>query len=244
MRRIFAVAALAAVALATPACGGAQSAESRGRPIVFAAASLTEVFERIDADAGFSFAGSDELAAQLREGAPADVYAAASPRYAQELHAEGIVERPTVFATNTLVAIVPVESDGIDSVLDLEAPGMKVVVGARGVPIGDYTRTVLERLGAEGVVRNVVSEEQDVKGVLAKVAAGEADAGFVYATDAKAAAPDLRTIEIPAAAQPVVEYPIAVVVDAENPDAARAFVGAVLSKRGRAALRSAGFGVP
>jgi molybdate transport system substrate-binding protein len=243
---------LSAVALATltvlvASCGGSSPGAGTGgsEPTVFAAASLTEVFRRLDPNARFNFAGSDELASQIEDGAPADVYAAASPRYADRLYAAGVIERPRPFATNTLVIVVPCDNPaGVRSVADLTKPDTKVVVGAQGVPIGDYTRDVLERLHADAVLRNVVSEEQDVKGVLAKVVSGDADAGFVYATDAKIAGSAVRAVAIAPAAQPTVEYPIAVVAHPKRPAAARRFVALVLSSRGRAVLGAAGFGPP
>jgi molybdate transport system substrate-binding protein len=212
---------------------------------VYAAASLTEVFQELDADARFNFAGSDELATQIREGAPADVYAAASPRYPDELFAEELVEEPVIFATNRLVLIVPSDNPaGIESAADLNEEGTKLLIGAEGVPVGDYTRTVLENMGATSVLDNVVSNEDDVKGVVGKVAAGEADAGFVYVTDYNAARDELGAIELPDDAQAVVEYPIAVVAGTENREAAAAFVELVLGDEGRRALEDAGFGVP
>ena len=224
---------------------GSDGGGSGPEATVFAAASLTEVFQAIDPDATFSFAGSDELATQIREGAPADVYAAASPRYPDELFEEGLVEKPVVFATNKLVLVVPSGNPaGIESVEDLGADGVKLVIGAEGVPIGDYTRTVLETMGQTAVLSNVVSNEEDVKGVLAKVVSGDADAGFVYATDAKAAGDDVEVIELPESAQATVLYPIAIVTGAEDPDAAQAFVDLVLGPEGQQALEEAGFGLP
>jgi molybdate transport system substrate-binding protein len=200
------------------------------------------VFQELDPEARFNFSGSDELAAQLREGADADVYAAASPTYPQQLFAEGLVERPRVFATNRLVLIVPAANEaGIESLGDLDRAGVKLVVGAEGVPIGDYTREVLDRAGASGVLDRVVSEEQDVKGVVGKVALGEADAGLVYATDARAAGSDVRAIELPTTAAVDIRYLIAIVRGGDR-DVGEAFVDLVLSKRGRAALAAAGFG--
>jgi molybdate transport system substrate-binding protein len=212
---------------------------------VFAAASLTEVFEELAPDVRFNFAGSDELATQIREGAPADVYAAASPRYPDELFAEELVEEPQVFATNRLVLVVPSDNPAeVESVEDLRADGVKLVVGAEGVPVGDYTRTVLENMGATDVLDSVVSNEDDVKGVVGKAASGEADAGFVYVTDYNAAQEDLEAFELPEDAQAEVEYPIAVVSNTENREAAEAFVELVLGEDGRQALENAGFGVP
>jgi molybdate transport system substrate-binding protein len=238
MRRALALAALALVT----GCGGSDGDTA---PTVFAAASLTEVFQAIDPDAQFSFAGSDELATQIREGGPVDVYAAASPRYPDELFEEGLIEKPVIFATNRLVLVVPSDNPaGIESVEDLGEDGVKLVVGAEGVPVGDYTRQVLETMGATQVLDNVVSNEEDVKGVLAKVSSGQADAGFVYATDALVAGDDVTAIELPAEAQAEVRYPIGVAVDAEHAEAGRAFVEKVLGPEGRAALEEAGFGLP
>lgn len=212
---------------------------------MFAAASLTEVFEGLDRTAVFNFAGSDELATQIREGARADVFAAASPKFPTELFGEGLVEEPQVFATNRLVVIVPEENPaGIDSVDDLRVPGVKLVIAAEGVPVGDYTRRALGRLAALDVLENVVSEEEDVKGVAGKVALGEADAGFVYATDALAVADDVSTIDLPGEAQPVIEYTIAIVKAGEQRAAGEAFVRAVLGGEGRQALEAGGFGLP
>jgi molybdate transport system substrate-binding protein len=234
------VAVVTVLVALTVACGGG---DDEGLT-VFAAASLTEVFERLDGDARFNFAGSDELATQLREGAEADLYAAASPRNPRELHREGLVERPRVFATNRLVLIVPRDNPAdIFSLADLDGD-VKLVVGAEGVPIGDYTRTMLENARRTDLLAQVVSEEEDVKGVLSKVALAEADAGFVYATDARAAGDDVRAIDLPDLIQVRVEYPIAVVRGAANAEEARAFVSRLFSAEGRRLLREAGFGPP
>ena len=222
-------------------CGGDDDESGAGDfegLTVFAAASLTEVFQEIAPDATFNFAGSDELATQIREGAAADVYAAASPRYPDELSEEDLVGEPRIFATNRLVLILPPDNPaGIESVDDLAAEGVTLVIGAEGVPIGDYTRTVLENMGATGVLENVVSNEEDVKGVVGKVTSGAADAGFVYVTDANAAGDDVQAIELPEEAQAVVEYPISTVVSSENQEAAQEFVDLVFSEDGPSARR-------
>lgn len=233
---------LAGVALVT-ACGGEQAGSE---PItVYAAASLTDVLQRLAPDARFNFAGSDELATQIREGARADVYAAASPRYPAELHDEGLIYAPRVFATNRVVVVVPADNPaGIEALDDLGRDGVKLVIGAEGVPIGDYTRTVLEAAGRTDVLEQVVSEEEDVKGVLGKVRLGEADAGFVYATDARAAGSAVRAIELPPSIQTEVRYPVAIVRSTRRRDEAEAFVELLLTPRGQALLREAGFGPP
>lgn len=237
MTRAAALAALLLVA----ACG---ASGGDGRPTVFAAASLREVFTALEQDARFSFAGSDELATQIREGAPADVYAAASARFPDELFAQGLVDEPRVFATNRLVLAVPSDNPAaIRSLEDLREPGVRLVVADAGVPVGDYTRDTLAAAGASDVLAHVVSNEQDAKGVLAKVAAGDADAGFVYATDASADG-EVAAIELPAGVQSQIRYAIAVVSSAREPEAARAFVELVLGPDGRGALAAAGFGVP
>ncbi len=238
--RLPAAGLVAALALVAAGCGGGDDGLT-----VFAAASLTDVFVRVDGEARFNFAGSDELATQLREGARADVYAAANVAYPAQLHAEGLLDRPRVFATNELVLIVPRDNPGrIRVVADLARDGVKLVVGAQGVPIGDYTREVLAKLGRQRVLARVVSEEQDVKGVVSKVAEGEADAGFVYRTDVRPAAGDVRLIALPARARARVEYAAAVASDTRRRDEAEDFLEALLDRNGRRELRRAGFGVP
>jgi len=234
--------AFALVALA--GCGGAAGGgDTNDHATVFAASSLTEVFPQIDPAATYNFAGSDDLATQITEGAPADVFAAASTKYPDQLYDEGLVDKPEAFATNLLVLIVPKDNPaGIQSVDDLRNPDVKLVIGAEGVPIGDYTRTVLESMGATDVLDQVVSEEDDVKGVVGKVSLGEADAGFVYVTDVKPVEDKVTAIELPAEAQAKVQYEIAVVKDAPHHDAAHQFVEQVLSEDGQAKLQAAGFG--
>jgi molybdate transport system substrate-binding protein len=234
------------------ACGGDDdstheaSAEGDSSPLnVFAASSLTEVFSVIDGDPRYQFAGSDDLALQIKEGAPADVFAAASPTYPTELHEAGLVEEPVAFATNELILIAPKDNPAqIESVDDLRDPDVKLVIGAEGVPVGDYTREILKNLDASDVLDQVVSEEQDVKGVVSKVRLGEADAGFVYATDVVAVQGDVTSIQLPPQAQPVVGYQIAVVSDSNNHEAAEEFVARVTGDNGRYALEAAGFGLP
>ena len=240
MRRAVAVAAVLA-ALALPASTAAVSGIT-----VFAASSLATVFPRVDGGPRYSFGGSDSLALQIRAGAPADVYAAASSEHPRALYRQRLVLRPRVFATNRLVVIVPRGNPArIRSVFDLRRRGIKLVVGTPRVPIGAYTRRALARLGiARAVLANVVSEETDAKGVVTKVALGQADAGFAYVTDARGAAERLRPIALPARAQPTVRYEIAVVAESSRRTAASAFVARVLSARGRRELVRAGFGVP
>ena len=239
MRRLVVVLGLvAAVAPASTSAGGGIS--------VFAASSLTQVLPRIDRAPRYSFAGSDQLALQLRQGAPADVYLAASPKYPELLYRQGLLRKPRVFATNRLVVLVPQANPArIRSVYDLRRPGVKIVIGDRTVPIGSYTRQILDALGITNeVLANVVSQETDVKGIVAKVALAEADAGLVYATDARPVARKVKTIGLPGWAQPPIRYELAVVRSTKRGAAARAFVARVLSKQGRLQLRRAGFGLP
>lgn len=238
MRRALIVALLALVLPASV---------SGGTPItVLAAASLTDVFPRIAPGPRYSFAGSDQLALQIRQGAPADVYAAASPKYTQLLYRDGFVQKPVVFATNKLIVLVPRSNPAhITTVYDLRREGLKLVIGDRTVPIGSYTRQILDALGiTTDVMKNVVSQETDVKGIVTKVALGEADAGFVYVTDAKPVASRTRSIALPAWAQPPIRYELAVVKASSNVAAAKAFLKKVTSKRGRQLLSKAGFGLP
>lgn len=238
MKRLLAI---ALVALVLPA------SVSGGTPLtVFAASSLTEVFPRIAPSPRYSFAGSDQLSLQIRQGAPVDVYAAASPKYTQLLFRDGFVLKPVVFATNRLIILVPKSNPAnIDTVYDLRRGGIKIVIGDRSVPIGTYTRQILDTLGITAdVMKSVVSQETDVKGIVTKVALGEADAGFVYRTDATSVASRTRSIALPNWAQPPIRYEVAVAKTSANPAAARAFVKHVVSKRGRLLLAKSGFGLP
>jgi len=212
---------------------------------IFAAASLAGVFPQIDRLPRYQFAGSDQLAFQITQGAPADVYAAASPKYPEQLYQQGLCSKPAVFATNTVVLIVPrANPAGIHSVYDLRRNGIKLVIGAKGVPIGDYTMKLLANLGLTDVLKNVVSQEDDVKLVVAKVAYGEADAGFVYRTDVKPVGAKVFRIALPAAGQPTVQYQMCIPTTTKHRTLATAFMREVLSKRGRTTLRAAGFGLP
>jgi molybdate transport system substrate-binding protein len=212
---------------------------------VFAAASLTNVFPQIAPHERYSFSGSNMLAAQIQQGAPADVFASANTKLPEQLYEQGLVEKPVVFTRNELILIVPKSNPaGIHSVYDLRKPGVKLVIGAAGVPVGNYTRVVLHTLGLDDVLGNVVSQETDVRDVLAKVALGEADAGFVYLTDARSVRGQVATIGVRRSAQPIVQYAVAVVKSSRHLAAARAFVHRLLGKAAQARLRTAGFLAP
>jgi molybdate transport system substrate-binding protein len=216
------------------------------RITVYAAASLTSVFPRIDKAPRFNFAGSETLATQIAQGAPADVFASASPKQTELLYHEGILRRPVVFATNKLIVIVPAANPAhIRSVYDLRWKGLKVVIGTPSVPVGAYTRQILDSLGmTQDVMGNVVDQESDVKGIVAKIALGQGDAGFVYKTDARPAGKKVQSILIPAWAQPPIRYEVGIVRKSSNPAAGRAFIRRVTSLRGRRLLVQAGFGLP
>jgi molybdate transport system substrate-binding protein len=241
MRRLALLGCLVALVLASSAAAGSDSTLN-----VYAAASLTQVFPRIDGRPRYQFGGSDQLAAQIEQGAPADVYAAASPKYAELLYHDGLVRKPVVFATNRLILIVPKANPArIRSVYDLRRKGVRVVIGDESVPVGAYTRQVLDALGiTTAVMKNVVDQEPDVKGIVTKIALGEGDAGFVYRTDARPVRKRVTAIGLPGWAQPPIRYEIAVARGSGHADAARAFVRRVLSERGRHLLSAAGFGLP
>jgi len=231
-----------AVAVMLGSAPQARGGGSGERLTVFAASSLTGAFRAYAPSERFTFAGSGTLQTQIENGAPADVFASASQRNTRALHAKGLVERPVVFATNRLVLIVPrANPAGIRTVADLRRDGVKVVVAGDDVPAGAYAAVVLRRLRLSSALENVVSRERDVKAVAAKVALGQADAGFVYATDARAVADRVRVIDVPARAQPTVRYEIAVVSRSADRRAARAFIAGLLAPRGQAVLRAAGF---
>jgi molybdate transport system substrate-binding protein len=233
-----AVAILAAAVLA----GTAAARVETTRATVFAAASLTDAFPKIAPHARFSFAGSNTLAAQIRQGAPADVFASANTSLPQALHADGFCSKPVVFTRNALVLIVPSSNPaGIHSVYDLRRNGVKLVIADKGVPVGSYTLQVLKNMNLTSVLKNVVSRENDVREVLAKVALNEADAGFVYSTDARTVPSKVKVLKIPAWAQPKVQYGICVVSASHNRAAASAFVKRVLSPAGQKILLRHGF---
>ena len=213
---------------------------------VYAAASLTESLPRIAPSARFQFAGSNQLALQIRQGAPADIFASASPIYTQQLYREGLVERPRTFATNSLVLAVPKRNPAaIRSVYDLaKRPKLKLVVAGARVPVGLYTREVLKRLELLRVLRKAVSQEPDVKGIVGKLALAEADAGFVYATDVRAAGGRLVAIPLPRRSQPTIRYEVAVVKSTKNRAGAFELIADLLGVDGRRELARAGFGLP
>ena len=235
--------AAAALIIALSLAANARRADRGPIPLnIYAAASLTEVFQAFDKAQKYNFAGSNVLETQIRNGAPADIFASASPVNTQRLFAAGLVEKPVTFTANRLALIVPKSNPaGIKSVYDLKTKDVKLVIANAAVPVGSYTRTVLKKMALNSVLSKVVSQESDVKAVTGKVALGQADAGFVYVTDARAVSDQVTVIRIPAWAQPRVRYEIAVVARSGNKVAARAWIKKILSAKGQAALKNAGF---
>ena len=247
------VAAIVLAASIFAGCGGSGDSADASKPelVVFGAASLGPAFEQYGdqfdgADVKFSFAGSDDLAAQIRQGVSPDVYAAANTSLPDELHVDGLLDKPTTFVTNKLVIGVPEGSD-INDVADLEEPGVKIAIGDEEVPVGIYTREVLKALGPgaeQAILANVASSEPDVAGIVGKLTQGAVDAGFVYRSDVDAAGGRIEEVPIPARASPDVAYGIAVTTDTAQPELAREFVDGVVSGDGQRILLDSGFGPP
>jgi molybdate transport system substrate-binding protein len=254
------VSVLAAVSLLAVSCssGGTSGggSGSGGELVVLAAASLTDAFDRVGssfeaANPGvkvtFSFGPSDGLATSIDQGAPADVFASASPSWMDDVtnNGPGVTDRAN-FARNRLVLVVPSDDPaGISSIADLARPGVRLVLAAEGVPAGDYARQILANAGIrDAALVNVVSNEEDVRGVLTKIVTGEADAGIVYVTDVTPdVAGQVRAIPIPSSVNVIATYPIAVVADSKEADLASRFVRYVLGP-GQRTLRAFGFEPP
>jgi molybdate transport system substrate-binding protein len=221
----------------------AKSSRSTAGITVYAAASLTDVFPKIDPSNSYNFAGSNALATQITNGAPADVFASANTTLPAQLYAAGTVEKPVTFTRNTLVAIVPKANPlNIKSVYDIAKPGVKIDIANSAVPVGAYTLQIWKQMGLTApMTANVVSQETDVRIVLQKVQLGQADAGFVYSTDAQTVPGDVIVIPVPAWAQPKVAYAMAVVTKSPNQAAAQAFVNQVMSPAGQAWMLKYGF---
>lgn len=242
--------------------GGSGSAGLRGEVRVFAAASLTDAFQELGRmlearqpglRVTLNFGASSALRAQLEQGARADVFASANPAEMDKARRAGLLaEEPRVLARNRLVVIVPrANPAGIRELADLARPGVRLVWAAPEVPIARYTEDVLRRLAQDPafgpdfpdrVRARAVSQEQDVRQMVIKVALGEADAAIVYASDVT---PDLQerlaALPIPGRYNVTAVYPIAVLRDAPNPAGARAFVALALSPEGQRALQRWGF---
>ena len=263
-RATLAITSLAlAVALVVSSVSISRPAPAQGKVAlnVFAAASLSDAFteighqlerQRPGLTVRLNLAGSQQLATQIEQGAVADVYASADERWMAHAAERGLVSgEPAIFARNRLVVIVPKTNPArIHRLQDLARGGVKLVLGADAVPVGRYSRVVLRNLArdpafggdfAARALRNVVSEEENVKSVVGKVQLGEADAGFVYGSDVTpSVARFIRVFEIPESANVFASYPIALLEGAKEPEAARAFVDFVLSREGQAILERRG----
>lgn len=248
---------LAALSLLLVSCAPSSPTETL---TVFAASSLTNAFTEIgvkfqQANPGvtvaFNFGGSQALRTQIEEGAPADVFASANAKEMDTLIAGSFVasDEPRIFLTNKLIVIIPADNPaGIEKLENLANPGVKLVIAAEEVPVGKYSRESLDLMNAvfgadfkAGVLANVVSNEDNVRQVAAKIQLGEADAGIVYTSDA-VAAPELKTVEVPAELNVIAKYPIAPLLKSENADLAQSFIDYVLSDEGQAILAKWGFG--
>lgn len=229
--------------------GAADQPRGAGTVTVFAAASLTEAFteiaERVEADQPgttvvLSFGASSALAQQVVSGAPADVFAAASPATMATVVDAGDAEQPEVFARNRLQIAVPADAPDV-ALADFADPERTIALCSPEVPCGAAAEEVF---AAAGVTPRPDTLEQDVKAVLSKVRLGEVDAGLVYRTDVLAAGDEVRGLDVPEASTAVNDYPIARVTEGRNPEGAALFVDAVLSQEGQRTLADAGFDRP
>ncbi|GEL26894.1 molybdate-binding protein [Pseudonocardia sulfidoxydans NBRC 16205] len=250
---------LAGLALLLAGCGGSSGAADAGgssaaaQPktlTVLAAASLTETFDamkaRFETDnpgvtVRISYGGSSDLASQIVNGAPVDVFASASDATMKTVTDKDLTTAaPTIFATNVLqIATQPGNPKGIASFADLAKPDLKVVVCAPQVPCGAAAKKIET---ATGVTLTPVSQETDVKSVLGKVSTGNADAGLVYVTDVTAAKDSVQGVTFPEAQQAATNYPIAVVKNAPQADLAQKWIDMVTGEFGQKTLNAAGFG--
>jgi molybdate transport system substrate-binding protein len=220
---------------------------------VFAASSLTKAFSQIGQDfhtvfpnltVTFDFGSSTDLASQIQSEGTADVFASASDTAMDTVQNDPGVSDRTKFATNRLVIITPPDDPAeIGALEDLTRPGVKLVLGAEGVPVGDYAREALRNAGiAQEVLANVVSNEADDASVVGKITTGEGDAAIVYTSDVAATGDAVRSVQIPDDVNVVAIYPIAAVTGSRYPDQARSFVDYVGGTEGQDVLKQFGFG--
>jgi molybdate transport system substrate-binding protein len=254
VRRVLAVLVLAWLAAACSSSSSARtSSGSTTQLTVFAASSLTKAFTQIgqdfhtvnpDVTVTFNFGSSTDLASQIQSEGTADVFASASGTAMDTAASDPGVTDRTNFATNHLVIITPPDDPaGVGSIQDLAKPGVKLVLGAEGVPVGDYARQALDNAGiSKQALANVVSNEEDDASVVAKITSGEADAAIVYTSDVASAGDAVRSVQIPQAVNVVATYPIASVTESAHPDQATSFVDYVAGTEGQAVLKQYGFG--
>jgi len=265
---LFAVACGSDAPAATPTVTGSPDAKSTAAAIegsitVFAASSLTDAFKEASKEfqakhpgvkVTFNFAASSALAAQINEGAPADVFASADSNQMKVVTDRRNAANPAVFVTNVPVVVTPKSGSPVTSFADLAKPGVRLVLAGPEVPIGRYAREVLTNASnanggvstdfSQKALANLKSNEANVRAVLSKIQLGEADAGVVYTTDAATVANDVRLVEIPAQYNVVARYPIAVTKETKNAAAANAWVAFLTGPDGQAIMAKYGFGKP
>jgi molybdate transport system substrate-binding protein len=233
------------VVCASLAAGSASATPDRSLAglTIFAGSSMTTVLPEIDSGNKYSFGSSTTLGTQITNGAPADVFMSANTTVPASLYAAGVVEKPVNFTRNTLAVVVPKSNPaGIKSIYDLTKSGVKIDEAASTVPVGSYTVQVLNQMGINTAIQaNVVSKETSDANVVAKVALGQVDAGFVYLSDYVIDPTHLTLIKVPAWAQPKITYAMAVVTKSPNQAAAQAWVQKVLSPAGQAVFVKDGF---
>lgn len=227
---------------------------------LYAAASLTDSFNELASafteqhahNIRFNFAGSSTLAAQIQQGAPADIFASANIAQMQNLADDALIEADNIvtFAYNDLVLIVPHNNPAnIETVLDVANPDVLLILATPTVPIREYTNVLLDNLDtlyqtpiSDAILQNTVSEETNVRQIVAKITLGEADAAFVYRSDVTPDIADaVQTKELPSGASPLAEYVIAPVVDTRNGDVAQQFIEFIVSPDGQRILEGWGF---
>lgn len=262
MKRHILISLMFALAITVGACTPSGNAAQTRILTVFAAASLTESFKEIgaafekenpDVIVTFNFGGSQTLRAQLEQGAAADVFASADQRQMDLAIAAGVIAKSgrKVFATNQLVMITPKNNPAkIQTLADLARPNIKIALAAEAVPVGVYTREALTKIeksiGAnykDKVLKNVVSNEDNVKQVMAKVQLGEVDAGIVYRSDVVTASP-INIVPIPDDLNMVAQYPVAPLVQSPQKELAEKFIAYLLSTSGQTLLKKWGLGIP
>jgi molybdate transport system substrate-binding protein len=233
------------VLCASLAAGGASANSGRATVglTIYAGSSMTTVLPQLDPGNKYSFGSSGTLATQITNGAPADVFMSANTTTPATLFAAGVVEKPVNFTRNTLAVVVPKANPaGIKSIYDLTKPGTKIAEAAASVPVGAYTVQVLNQMGINAAIQaRVVSQETSDANVVAKVALGQVDAGFVYLSDYVIDPDHLTLIKVPAWAQPKITYSMAIVTKSPNQAAAQAWIDKVLSKEGQAVFVKNGF---
>ena len=228
--------------LGAPAASARSHAAKRAQITVYAAASLTNVFAAIDKNEKYSFGGSNALAAQIEQGAPADVFASAAPANMQQVVSAGDASSPKDFAKNTSEVAVPPDNPGkVKSVSDLAKKSVKVALCQPQVPCGVVAAEVFKNVG---ITVKPVTLQPDVKSTLTQVELGNVDAGMVYVTDVKAAGTKVKGVAIPAGDNASTLYPIATINSSKHKSIAQSFVTYVLSPTGQQVLTAAGFQTP